>query len=659
MIERFEVLSEGTYAEGRSFSGHTYRLLQGRLHGSVHPADPANSAIVDLDRAQRAENGAVRYTADVTLITPADGPAESALVDVPNRGNRLLASSFHRVVALNPADTLKPGDGWLLHRGVELVSIGWQWDAQGEHAMRIDVPVALDDAHAGAEQAPADAEATKPARGEVMVELRPDRDAASLRLLSLGQDAPSYPVVDVNGGRLLVRDFEDDEPSELPRSAWRFARVKDGVATPSPIHVALDGGFKAGRIYQIVHETTHAPVVGLGLIAIRDCALWRRHQGVRWLYGFGVSQTGRVLRHFLYAGMNQGESGQRAFDGLLIHIAGGQRGDFNHRFAQPTVAAVPSFGQRFPFAGATVDDPISGARDGLFRRAEAANCLPKVFFTNTSWEYWRGDAALVHVAPDGSADLPSHPSSRTYLFAGTHHIGGILIEGKQLRQLPLGARVAEGLNVVVFAPLLRAAFANLDAWVRDGTAPPPDATPRLVDGTLVERSEVLARFRTVPDISLLDPLKLPVLRRLELGPRAALGIGDVLPPAEFERYAAFVSDVDEDLNERAGIRLPDIAVPVGSHTGWNPRHISSGAGDQPATFAGFTRLFAPDERRRAASHDPRRSIAERYADRATYAREVAACVEGLVAARHLLAEDAEWVTGNALARYDAAVQEEG
>lgn len=643
MIERFEVLNDEPYAGGQEFSGRAYRLLQGRLHGSVDPEDPANTAIVDLRNAQRDAAGRVHYAADLTLITPADGPAESALIEVPNRGNRLIARSFHRVVALEPADTLKPGDAWLLHQGIELVSIGWQWDAQGEHAMRIDVPDALD--------------GDQPATGEVMVELRPDRAVPSLRLISLGQEQPSYPVLDPQSerSRLLVRGFEDDEPREVPRADWRFARVKDGIPTPSAVHIMLDGGFEAGLIYQLVYETSRVPVVGLGLVAIRDCAAWRRAGGARWLFGFGVSQTGRVLRHFLHVGMNRGEDGRKVFDGVLVHIAGGQRGDFNHRFAQPTVAAVPSFGQRFPFAGDVLRDPVTGETDGLFSRPEADGCMPKVFFTNTSWEYWRGDAALIHVTPDGTADLPEHPDTRRYLFAGTHHIGGLLIGGKQLRQLPLGIRVAEGLNVVVFAPLVRAAFANLAAWVRDGQEPPKDVVPRLDDGTLVSRGEVLERYRVLPDATLLDPDKLPVLRRLELGSRADAGIGDELPPLEYERYAALVSDVDVDLNERAGIRLPDIAVPVGSHTGWNPRHPSAGAPDQPAIFAGFTRFFAADEADRAASADPRPSIAARYADREAYAREVSDCVATLVTSRFLLAEDADWVTENALARYDAAL----
>ena len=643
VIEHFEILEDVPFADGASFSGHTYRLLQGRMHGKVDPLDSANAAIVDLELAPRDADGFVRYRADVTLIKPTAGPAAAALVEVPNRGNRLMARSFHRVVTLSPADTLLPGDGWLLHRGLELVSIGWQWDAQGEHAMRIDVPEAR--------------MAESPVSGEVMVELRPDSTTPSLRLISLGQERPSYPVHDPESSlsRLLVRQFEDDQPQTIPREQWRFARVCDGDEIPSDIHITLDGGFEPGLIYQLVYETCAAPVVGLGLLAIRDCAAWRRANGVGHLFGFGVSQTGRVLRHFLYAGLNCGEDGQQVYDGLLVHIAGGQRGDFNHRFAQPTVAAVPSFGQRFPFAGPVLSDPFTGTRDGLYALSMQQACMPKVIFTNTSWEYWRGDAALTHVSSDGTYDLDEAENSRAYMFAGTHHIGGLLIQGAQLKQLPLGIAVAEGLNVVVFAPLLRAAFANLEAWVRDGVAPPHSRVPRLADGTLVTRNEVIDRFAgLLPSAKLLDPDKLPRLRRMDLGPASADGVGDLLPPAEFEAYPALVAAVDDDLNERAGIQLPDISVPVGSHTGWNPRAESAGAPDQPAIFAGFTRFFAPDAEAAAAAGDLRRSIAERYSSRDEYEGKVRDAAGRLVAERLLLAEDLDWVVDNALARYDAA-----
>ena len=112
----------------------------------------------------------------------------------------------------------------------------------------------------------------------------------------------------------------------------------------------------------------------------------------------------------LYENLNRDEDARIAYDGMLIHIAGGQRGDFNHRFAQPSVANIPGFGQRFPFAAGTTSDSISKRHDGLFHKLDA-DAIPKVIFSNTSWEYWRGDASLIHIQE--ATDLPEH---RTHVF---------------------------------------------------------------------------------------------------------------------------------------------------------------------------------------------------------------------------------------------------
>ena len=98
------------------------------------------------------------------------------------------------------------------------------------------------------------------------------------------------------------------------------------------------------------------------------------------------------------------------FDGVLVHIAGGKRGgDFNMRFGQPS-ASLPS--DPFPFNEMAVTDPVSGRRDGLLERLAARHRVPKIFFTNTSCEYWRGDASLIHTEASGTHDVEPIASSR-------------------------------------------------------------------------------------------------------------------------------------------------------------------------------------------------------------------------------------------------------
>jgi len=398
----------------------------------------------------------------------------------------------------------------------------------------------------------------------------------------------------------------------------------------------LDDGFEKGRIYTLVYRASGVRVTGCGLLALRDAAASLRRgggpngAGFRHVFAFGASQTGRALRHLLHLGLNADDTGARVFDGIHIHIAGGQRGDFNHRFAQPSSAGVPASGQQFPFAGTTTRDALTGKTDGLYERLAGTPWMPRVVITNTSWEYWRGDAALTHVASDGSRDLDGHPDERNYLFAGTHHVGAVWPPTDTFAVT--GEKARYGFNVVDHGPLTRAAFLNLARWVEQGTPPPPSAVPTLAEGTLVSRRTVLSKFARGGGFAILDAERLGGLAVLDLGEDEGTGVLR-FPATEGAPYARLVADVDRTLNERAGIRLPDVAVPIGCHTGWNPRHPEHGAPELAAIFVGFSR-FADD-----------------LPPEGEYELEVRSCAEALVERRLLLPEDYERVVDNAMTRY--------
>ena len=201
--------------------------------------------------------------------------------------------------------------------------------------------------------------------------------------------------------------------------------------------------------------------------------------------------------------------------------------------------------------------------------------------------------------------------------------------------------------------LLRAALVNLDRWVTDGIEPPPNRHPRLDDGTAVTRGELLASFDAAPDIVRPDPERLWVLREVDLGPEAHRGVGRY-PVQEGREYPCFVSDVDADGNELAGIRLPDLTVPVGAHTGWNPRAPETGAPEQIMMMQGFSKFFAATAESREAAGDCRPSLEERYRDRDSYLDRVREEARKLVAGRYLLAEDVETVVSACAERYDEA-----
>jgi hypothetical protein len=118
-------------------------------------------------------------------------------------------------------------------------------------------------------------------------------------------------------------------------------------------------------------------------------------------------------------------------------------------------------------------------------------------------------------------------------------------------------------------------------------------------------------------------------------------------------YPSLVSAVDADGNERAGVRLPDISVPLATYTGWNFFHQDMKAGDHIVQFMGATIPFARTRAEREAAHDPRPSMEERYPSRANYVERVRQKSEKLVEEGYLLAEDLPGLLERAELRYDA------
>lgn len=635
------------YAGGAEFGATgAYERLDGTVTFAVDPEHEANRAIVDLELAPRDAEGRVRFRCDFVLIAPVDASRGNGrlIVDVVNRGRPRVIPTFNRVVSPAPLD-LPPGDGFLFRHGYSVVSIGWQWDVYREQGLlALDAPPALVDG--------------RPVQGESIVEIRPN-ERERTRLLANRTHRP-YPAADLEeaGARLLVRDWEDGEDTELPRASWRFARETPDGVEPSAEHVYLEEGFEPGRIYHLVYTATDACVVGTGLLAVREIASFLREAselnpcagGFERVIGYGVSQTGRLLRHLLYLGLNADESGRMAFDGLLPHVAGGRRGEFNHRFAQPSQQSVPGFGHRFPFADEPLTDPLTGETAGLFDRARELGVMPRVIYTNSSAEYWRGDGCLVHIDPTGKQDLPPAPESRIYHFTGTQHTAGTL---PQQRDAVEGARGRYGSNVVDYRPLLRAALRHLDAWVSEGVEPPPSCHPLVEQGTAVPREEALAGQR-IPGLVTPDPERLWVLRTVDPGPEADRGIGRY-PAVEGETYPALVAAVDGNGNEAAGVALPDITVPVATHLPWNPRHPETGAPEQIVPMQGSSHFFAATRAEREASGDARLSLEERYESREGYVSEVRAEAEALVGRGYLLSEDVEVVVEGCAERWDAVM----
>lgn len=659
VVARFEVTAREPYWGGQSFGDvGPYEKFAGRLHFAVDPDHDANAPVADLRLAPRDADGLVTFSAGFRLLQPVD-PARgnrSLLSYVVNRGRQVIP--FNRPPAeVDPSETLHPGDGFLMRRGWTVAWCGWQWDVMDDPVLvGLDAPMAR---HADGTAAGT----------EVVVQFQPSVAHADQELSHWPQHpAPGtsrfyrhrpYPAADLDdpAATMTVRDWPNGPRTLVPRAAWAFARDRDGHAVPDATFVRLDGGFVPGKVYEVRYRTDRCPVAGTGMIAIRDVATFLRHGGAEdgnpaagrldHAIAYGISQCGRFLREYLYAGMNVDEFGNRAYDGILPHVAGARRGEFNHRGAQPSVQHVIGAGHLPPFATAAVPDHARGLLDSQRRRGG----VPMVVSTNSSSEYWRSEASLTHTDLAGVRDVPVAPEERLYMFAGTQHGPGIVPLGTET---PYGAAGAHPFNVVDYSPLIRAALVHLQRWACDGVEPPASSVPRLGDGTAVPRPTVLATIGCLPGVTMPDASRLPSL------PHADPGIvapdGAVRVPGDGETwgaYPAYVSAVDADGNEVAGWRLPDLVVPLATHTGWNPRAARTGAGDQLLDMIGSTIPFARDEAGRRAAGDPRPSVAARYAGREDFLARVATATDDAIAAGHVLGEDRDLCVALAADRWDA------
>ncbi|MHB8645279.1 MAG: alpha/beta hydrolase domain-containing protein [Thermomicrobiales bacterium] len=658
-VTRLEIRARGPYANGAAFgAAGVYERIDGTIHFAVDPAHPANALIVDLDKAARDDAGQVRFSADFCLLQPVDATKANRrlLFEVLNRGRKLVPRMLnHAAPTAVPTEAIDPGDGFLLRHGWTLAWCGWQWDTITSAAlMGLDAPEAIEQA-AGSRQRAAE---RRPIQGQILIQFQPNERSYN-RLLADRIHQP-YPAADVDDpdAVLTVRDWPGSPRTTIPRDQWRFARGGKDPA-PDETHLWLSTEFQPGKVYEVVYRTRRCPVVGTGLLAVRDSVSFLHHSDaadnpcagrIDCTFGFGMSQSGRFLRHFLYLGLNLDEGGRPVFDGINIHVAGARRGEFNHRFAQPSQQNTPSFGHLMPFTDDDETDPLTGQTDGLLRRQRALGGVPKVIATNTSAEYWRGDASLLHTDIAGKCDVEPPEEARVYLFASTQHgLGTVPLVDTDSNT---GARGVHGFNAVDYAPLLRAALVNLDRWVTDGTAPPPSVFPRLANGTAVPGASVFAAYHGIPGVTRPDPELLPTIHRFDLGPDAAKGIGRY-PAVAGEQYPNYVSTVDADGNETGGVCMPDVAVPVATYTGWDPRHPATGGEGQIIPMEGSTFPFARTAEERQRTGDPRPSLVERYRDRADYLARVESAAEELVATRYLLAEDVSLAVAIAAERWDA------
>ncbi len=643
-VHRIHVVERSDVLNGKNLgSAGPYERIVAQVHFRVDPKVEANRIISDIDLAPRNEDGLVEFSADLYVLKPRD-PARgngTLLFDVLNRGRKLMLGQFCLAPSSNDPRTEKDfGDAFLLERGFTLAWLGWQFDVpRRADLMRIYVPVAKNPDGSSIE-------------GLVRADFVPMKKITEHSLAD--RDHIPYPVLNPNAPdiRLTVRERRDAPRTVIPRDKWDFTR--DGTA------IRMAEGFKPGKIYEVVYRSKDPALVGLGPAAVRDLVsffkygtpgggitlLGDQRRYIKRAIGFGVSQSGRFLRTFLYYGFNRDEQNRRVFDGVWAHVAGGGRGSFNHRFAQPSRDAHPHMNffyptDIFPFTDLEQTDPDTGLTEGILSRAAKDGVVPKIFYTNSSYEYWGRACSLIHTTLDGGADAPLAPNTRIYLLAGTQHGPGAFPPAR-------GATVNLS-NPNDYRWAMRALLVALTNWVTEDKAPPPSRFPRLAEGELVPLTAV--QFPKIPGLKF--PARMHTAYRVDYGPEfRRKGIVTMEPPKIGKPFGMRVPQVDADGNEIAGIRLPVVECPLGAFTGWNLRHPSIGAPDELYDMVGSYLPFPRTRAERQSSGDPRPSVEERYAGREDYLKRLRAAAEKLAADGFVLKSDIWKIVEAGAAQWD-------
>lgn len=601
-VTNVHVLERTDFAEGRSFgSAGPYEVIRAKAFFAVDPKLAANQNIIDLHLAPKNESGLVEWTADWYVLKPRDSSKGNGTVlfEVANRGKRGIENMFNR-----------EHENLLLERGYTLVWCGWQWDipAAFKEGLRYEAPIATDNG--------------KPIRGLVRAEYTPSQ--RGIRMPLGDRDHVPYPVV--AGGKLTVRSTDIGQRQEIPSSQWKV--IENGLA------IEMSSGFQPGRIYELVYTAENPRIAGLGMASVRDTVSFFKYGGggmmlvdqprfIKRSIGFGMSQTGRFLRKFLYDGFNADEKDRQVFDGVWAHVAGAGRGSFNHRFAQASRDGQPFMNLFYP------SDLPPFTDDGLLKKAKDANVLPKIFYTDSEYEYWGRGSALTQINENGTSDVPYSANTRKYMLAGTQHAPGQFppVRNPAIQNLPNS-------NDLRFT--MRALLVAMNAWITTGKEPPAAAYPTIAAGTLVSPDQV--KF-PIPGYH--TPKNPYQVYKLNFGPEfSASGIITKEPPEIGAAFPVRVPQIGPDGNDLAGIRLPQVSVPLAAYTGWNYRTEAVGAAGEINAMHGSTIPFSKEK------------IAQLYQNKEDYISKTLAAARAQVKQGYLLEEDVLEIIERASEQWD-------
>ena len=620
--------------ESPAFGGKTFRevgayeRISGQIVGEVDPKDRRNAVIVDIDLAPKNPNGTVSYTTDFQILRPVDRSKQNhrLLFEITQRGRTNALEMFNDSKTVNDVIAAgDPGNGFLMHQGYVLIETGWDLPPPSAKLFTITVPVAKN---------PDGSTITGPATEEFVID----------KGQTPAQEKLNYPAASADKAQasLTVRKNYADTPIPVPASDWDFVDGKLNAVKLASGNFGGPGSFGPTALYELTYVARDPTVLGLGFAALRDIATYMRATKVdsasapilggdiERIYTFCASQSCRTMHDFVALGFNEAEgaAGAKVFDGVLNWKGGGSGIFMNYRFGQPVrthrqhiARWTPEY--QFPFANQTFSDAVTGKTGSRLAHCEESKTCPKIFETNSSNEYWAKASSMLLTDSEGR-DLPPIDNVRNYLLASFPHVPG---NGRGI--------CAQPRNPLKPNAVLRALLTDLDAWVSRGEAPPTDRVPRVADGTLAPPlPQAGMGFPQIPGVAYNGAHHTGDL--FDFGKDFDKGFLSVLPPRLIGTpYPVFVPKTDPDGNDIAGVRVPDVAVPLATYTGWALR----ADGLDGCDTAGQKLAFAKTKAERLANSDPRLSLEERYGDHATYVSQVRRAAEELKAQRFMLDED--------------------
>ncbi len=629
-VINFNILSiESPTFNGRQFGDiGQYQKITAKATIAVDPKHQLNQEIVDIELAPVNTDGLVEAIADVVILMPMDLERGNKRIfyEVLNRGDKISLILLNDAKWNDYYEELDAGNGYLMNEGYSIVWSGWQGDMpSGKNQMGLQVPIIKD--------------VTGIVSDEIVFNHDFNPFVATL----------SYPAatIDTSKAKLTVRSRQKDKriiPHDLKFEYFSDPRSGIKPFTNKQIIIFRPEGFDASAIYEFVYEAKNPKVMGLAFASVRDIISFLRYEkadktgnvnpllikgepSTMYAYGLGISQSGRFVRDFLYQGFNEDENSRMVFDGLIPDVAGSRKTWTNYRFAQPGRFSQEHEdhlqpGDQFPFTYSVIRDHLTGETDGILKRClDAGNC-PKVFHTDTATEFWQARSSLVVTDTKGQdIDLPKNV--RAYYMSSTPHSE---IYGNKPYHLNY---CQYAINTLHNGGPMRALLHALDLWVSDGVKPPDSQFPSHANETLVKLNQKEAGFPYIPGI--LFP---KIINELEVTDYSSI------PPKEGETYPIFIPKVDVNGNDLAGVRLPDINVPIATYVGWNLGSEGYAKGSLCGAVGSYI-PFAKTQLERMNTGDPRLSIQERYKNKQEYIKKIKMASEDLMNKRFLLQIDSD------------------